>query len=368
MKRSIPFILFLLLVSGPASAVDGVIELSQVCATQTGCAPGDVAGFPITLDTGSYRLTSDLDTAAPGLPGTQSAIVFSTAAPGEAIAHLDLNGFTITGNGSRLLECGTTPCLIENGNFYGRIGMRVITAATDPAFSSTIRNVRITRAGLGIDCDNACRVEDVSVSSVSVTAVIVGTHSSVRRVRYDGPGLGLAHAGGGVFAGNDSSIEDCLVRDVGTIGISCGDRCRVVDNVVHGSGFDGIRAGVQSVVTGNVSTGNAGDGIFAATSSVVADNSASNNGTNGIRTGNAATVRDNSADSNGADGIDVGTGSHVFGNTARSNGEFGLRAESVEVGYGRNVFGNNNGGPANDQTSSGTDLGGNLCDELTVCP
>ncbi|MFO0690005.1 MAG: hypothetical protein U0900_15005 [Myxococcota bacterium] len=35
-----------------------MIELNQVCATQTGCAEGDDPGFPITLTaTGSYRLT-----------------------------------------------------------------------------------------------------------------------------------------------------------------------------------------------------------------------------------------------------------------------------------------------------------------------
>ena len=32
-----------------ASASDGVLEINQTCATQTGCFPGDSAGFPVTL-------------------------------------------------------------------------------------------------------------------------------------------------------------------------------------------------------------------------------------------------------------------------------------------------------------------------------
>lgn len=46
----------------PAFAVDGVLEINQTCAVQTGCFSGDTPGFPVTINaTGSYRLTSNLN-------------------------------------------------------------------------------------------------------------------------------------------------------------------------------------------------------------------------------------------------------------------------------------------------------------------
>lgn len=38
------------LVAPPAGATDGVLEINQTCATQTGCFAGDTAGLPVTID------------------------------------------------------------------------------------------------------------------------------------------------------------------------------------------------------------------------------------------------------------------------------------------------------------------------------
>ena len=52
----------------PALAVDGVLEINQACAVNTGCSTGDTAGFPVTISTsGSYRLTSNLESNAPAI-------------------------------------------------------------------------------------------------------------------------------------------------------------------------------------------------------------------------------------------------------------------------------------------------------------
>jgi hypothetical protein len=53
--------LALALASVAANAGEGVLEINQACATQTGCFPGDGAGFPVVISSsGSYRLTSNL--------------------------------------------------------------------------------------------------------------------------------------------------------------------------------------------------------------------------------------------------------------------------------------------------------------------
>ena len=38
-----------LLAAGPVRAGDGVLEISQTCAIETGCFTGDTPGFPVTI-------------------------------------------------------------------------------------------------------------------------------------------------------------------------------------------------------------------------------------------------------------------------------------------------------------------------------
>ena len=53
--RAVVLALLFSLVTIPAIASDGVLEINQTCAVQTGCFSGDVAGFPVTISTsGSY--------------------------------------------------------------------------------------------------------------------------------------------------------------------------------------------------------------------------------------------------------------------------------------------------------------------------
>jgi hypothetical protein len=61
MRRFLPSLL-LLLFAAPALASDGVLEINQTCAVETGCLAGDSPGFPVTISTaGSYRLTGSLN-------------------------------------------------------------------------------------------------------------------------------------------------------------------------------------------------------------------------------------------------------------------------------------------------------------------
>ena len=40
----------IMLVAPAAYAVDGVAEINETCAVQTGCLSGDTAGYPVTID------------------------------------------------------------------------------------------------------------------------------------------------------------------------------------------------------------------------------------------------------------------------------------------------------------------------------
>jgi hypothetical protein len=96
MRLILAFLLFLALV-GPALATDGVLEINQTCAVQTGCFAGDTAGFPVTISaSGSYVLTGAL-----AVPADQHGIVFSADE-----VTLDLGGFAIVSAGGPLLRSG----------------------------------------------------------------------------------------------------------------------------------------------------------------------------------------------------------------------------------------------------------------------
>ena len=86
---SVTVVLVLLAPFGLAN--DGVLEINQACAVNTGCFPGDTGGFPVTIDGSagrSYRLTSDLTVPS----ADTSGIVVTISDVG-----IDLNNFAILG-------------------------------------------------------------------------------------------------------------------------------------------------------------------------------------------------------------------------------------------------------------------------------
>ena len=88
MRPIIVSILFMSL-SGPAFAEDGVFEINQSCAVNTGCVTGDTAGFPVTITTtGSFRLTGNLTVPNENTDGISIS---------ANSVSLDLNGFEIAG-------------------------------------------------------------------------------------------------------------------------------------------------------------------------------------------------------------------------------------------------------------------------------
>jgi hypothetical protein len=112
--------------AGAARAADGVIEINQHCATQTGCG-ADSPGFPVQTQQGkSYVLTSSLAV-------TDADTTAVTLANG---ATLDLNGFSITGPA---VCTGTPPSCLGLGTGDG----------VSTGEGATIRNGRI--AGMGGD-------------------------------------------------------------------------------------------------------------------------------------------------------------------------------------------------------------------------
>jgi hypothetical protein len=75
----------------PAFASDGVLEINQTCAVNTGCFAGDTPGFPVLISTsGAYRLTSRLVVPS---ANTDGIAIFG----GTGDVSIDLNQFSIVG-------------------------------------------------------------------------------------------------------------------------------------------------------------------------------------------------------------------------------------------------------------------------------
>lgn len=254
----------LLLIPPTASAVDGTLEISPVCAAQTGCFAGDAAGFPVTISaSGSYRLTSDLV-----VPDANTTAIQVTASD----VSLDLNGFAIVRSGCQGVTFDCTP---PSGSGFG------VQTTTSTA--------------------NGVSVSNGSVVGMGSTGISVGTAGEVYDVRL------RWNRTDGVFAGALSTVRD---------------------NVAHENGFRGLFVGTGSTVSGNTVSSSGSDGIVTASGCTVSGNTASFNGGDGLDIGTGSTVVDNTAYDNDQNGIRVNVDSAVQRNTVRLNSSYGLSLSS----------------------------------------
>lgn len=135
-----------LLFCGAALASDGVHEINQVCAVNTGCFAGDTPGFPVTIaGAGSYRLTSDL--------------LVTTDVGGIVVGandvSIDLNGFLIDGPSL----CAPIACPTGSSDGIGAsgafVGQRV-----------RVRNGTVTGfSGACVSLSTLAHVSDLSIQS-----------------------------------------------------------------------------------------------------------------------------------------------------------------------------------------------------------
>ena len=131
-QRARVFCLALACSASSAFAVDGVFEISAVCA-QFGCFDGDTSGLPVQItQPGSYRLTGNLSTASVN----QGLIAVSTDG-----VSIDLNGYSLigpvtcsgntltcssSGSGDGIQAINQTDIQVRNGSIRGMGGVGVV--------------------------------------------------------------------------------------------------------------------------------------------------------------------------------------------------------------------------------------------------
>jgi hypothetical protein len=321
MRFAARLILFGVMIASSASAVDGVLELNQACASGPGCFAGDTADFPVQITTaGSYRLTGNLVVAS---PNTTAILVTS------AQVSIDLNGFAIVGPN----VCSGCP----------------VTSCT------------ATGSGNGID------------GNVVNLAIRNGTIRGMGASGVRGRGL-IEHVildqngDRGVFATSGVTVKDSTVSSNGGIGITSGGGI-MSGNMVACNGSTGMELFAGSMI-GNHAVQNGGDGINVTAEGVVLNNNANNNGLCGIRVSRGQ-VTSNTVDFNQTCGITVSTSGGVIGNTLDGNGASSSLGKALNlassVGFADNVLRNHGSTPWCSAVTGGREMGQNVCDSAVSC-
>ena len=251
-----------------ARAGDGLIELNQTCAVETGCTAGDAPGYPITLTTrGSYRLTSDLAVPDQNTNGIQV---------GADDVTIDFGGFTLYGPG--FVPISTHVCTLPGSG----IGISAVPATAPSGF--VVQNGRVRGMGWhGIFVDSpSARAERMIVER---------------------------NCGVGMRFGTAALVVDSQARANVDIGIWLGSGSRIRDSIADNNFSDGINGDGSVVVTGCIATSNRFNGInldLGANGGLVLGSAAIGNGASGILQGSGMIIVDSSASGNAQFGIGGG--------------------------------------------------------------
>ena len=306
----LPVFCLILLLPTMSLAGDGVLEINQTCAVQTGCFAGDSASFPVEITApGSYILTSNLIVRDENTSG----ILVSSSDVG-----IDLNNFAIIRSGCE----GTSSC------------------SPAPGTGSGVERVSTENRGTS--------VKNGSITGMGNHGVFLGAQAEVTNLRA------RSNQGDGINAGSGSTVSGNTALLNGNDGINVGTGSTVSGNTAFNSGNRGIFANSGSTVSGNTAYQNRSDGIDGGSGCTIIGNTAYDNG--------------DSIDPALDDGIKCNDGCTVRGNTVRDNSGFGLNLGSFSS-YRENTITDN----ATGTVTGGTNLGGNLCHApgapgATMCP
>ncbi len=303
MRALLSLVCFAILFSVPRSApaVDGVLEINQTCAVQTGCFAGDGAGFPVTITGtgGSYRLTGPLSVSS----ATVDAI-----SVGAAHVSIDLNGFTIA---------GPTTC-----SSAGATG-------ADLVCSGTTAGVR------GIDAQyvDSLSVHDGDVFGFGGGGIIAAAHARIMDVRVE------QNAGNGIDAGDSAELTRVSSRLNAGIGIAADSEAAISNAVAVRNLFDGISVNNGAVIQASRSYQNGNDGFFLLYGGVLSESTTYSNAGDGVDARGGTLIRGNSFYYNGNNGA----GYQINGYSSTAYVQNAMQRSGTDLGYvdaGQNAGGN----------------------------
>jgi parallel beta-helix repeat protein len=226
----------------------------------------DISACGTISESGSYYVTQNLSTTGTCITVTADDVT------------IDLNGFTLTGDGS--------------ATHFG-------------IWINNVSNVEVK--------NGTVRFFEVGINGT--WSGTVTESNRVIKVRAMGNGISLAS--------NNNLVKDCTAADSTSF-----------------PGY-GILAGGGSTVTNNTAYNNQGNGITTGNGCTVTNNTVYNNQDSGITTGNGCTVTNNTARDNQSAGISVLNGCTVTNNTAYNSLYAGIHAGLGCSVTNNTVYGNN---------------------------
>lgn len=349
-------LLSIITLATPALAVDGVLEINQTCAVQTGCFSGDGPGFPVTIAVGgSYRLTSDLVVTGASTSG------IDVNSPNVS---LDLNGFTVGGPGFCSGAGSNLSCSGSTG-----LGIDATRTGASGARRFHVKNGYVQGFGGGVHAFEQARVKNVSVVLNNGSGIVVGFQSEVSNCNT------RQNAGDGIRA-IASIVRENTSSGNSSDGIQAGEASLVVGNATYFNNANGIHlTGSGTSVSGNTVYSNGGSGINSGNGALISGNTVYSNGKTGVFSGEGSTISGNTVTLNSGDGIYANLGCMVSGNTVRNNGAggsgYGISGDfitfSINSGFRDNVIYSPVTGTRGTVDGFTADLGGNLCNGSTNC-
>ena len=276
--------LALTLLAAPALATDGVLEINQTCAENTGCFAGDTASFPVTLSTpGSYRLTSNLSN------GDENLRTIEVTADNVTI---DLNGFSVLGP----VTCtGVGPGISCSPQGSGQ---GIYAAAT---FRTTVLNGTVRGAGNdGLHLGDNCRVENVTAQNNGRSGINGTNFCSVRNSSARGNVLI------GIELGTGTEVKDSLSAENKTNGVQLGTDSKAIGVRARANNF-GLVVDGGSLVRASVAEGNLNHGIRILGPGTRIESNVTTRNNVGIKiNADGCTVIGNTSTDNNSDGIASG--------------------------------------------------------------
>lgn len=305
---------------------------------------------------GSYYLTENV-IAGPGFAGIEVNSINVT---------IDLNGYTIVGAGSDMLDgisgFGSDDVTVRNGfvQNFGRDGISLGERAR-------VTGVTVKLCGQdGIDVvGDGAIIRDCAVVECGSTGVATGSGSVVSGCRVDSCGMGFRvgsqskvehcdaianSAGDGFLAEEGLSDADgvvfiaCTARDNAGNGFSAGVESSARDCVARDNGGDGFTLSIQASLVNCVARSNGAYGIFVTGRSTVRDCSTVINGLDGFRIGNGSTITGCTADTDQSSGIDASSDCNITNNSVQGCEEYGIDVGLRCIVRGNTCAFNNKGG------------------------
>jgi len=247
-------------------------------------------GYAIT-QSGSYFLTANITAT-----GAENGITIDADR-----VTIDLNGFTIKGNGS------ASACGIYQENL--RDNLTVLDGVVSDWNGAS---------GYGINAQDGALINGIQASS-NYTGILTGNGSVISDcIAFENSYRGLRANGGG------SIIRDSVAVNNGNLGISSSTDSAVLGCAAHGNGDGGISVGHGCVIKNCLSRANVSHGINTGSSGIIMDCSSYDNGGVGIRVTVGCTVSGCTIKNSDNDGIQVSGDCQITANSSKNSGSAGI--------------------------------------------